>query len=404
MTLTPRRGPGRLLRRFLAALACLALGLVAGDAVPAGAAVYWGNGGTLGAANLDGSNPQPKFFKPPFPADSALPSCGVAASPTYLYWTGAFGLGRVNLEGPAAPTTIVPRIIRPCGIAIDGEYVYWANLETGTIGRAGLDGSQVNEALVGGLDHPCNVAVDDSHVYWVDLAGVGRAGLDGSDPEPRWIPSVHWGCGLAVDAQHVYWAGDGSVGRANLDGSDPEPGFITGLGSIAAIATGPRYVYWTDSPEGMAYSSIGRANIDGSGAVRIWNATQQVQHGGLAVDGRPSPPPLPLPSRPIHFGKLRHDKHTGVAVLDVWVPERGELTVTGPKLGWKVLAPPPPYRGASFGWRLKLWPGKGAVGNRIRTQLRNRRRAPLTLRVSYSEEGQLPFTTVKRMTLLKTGR
>ncbi len=392
-------------RHLLTALACVALSVFAAGTDPAGAAVYWGNGGTLGAANIDGSNPQPKYFKPPFPADSASPSCGVAASPTYLYWTGAFGLGRVNLEGPAAPTTIVPRIIRPCGIAIDGEHVYWANLETGAIGGARLDGSQMNGALVGGLDHPCNVAVDGSHIYWVDFAGVGRARLDGSDPERGWLHTFAGGCGLAVDAQHVYWAGEGSIGRANLDGSEPDPGFITGLGGIAAITTDPRYVYWTDSPEGMAYSSIGRANIDGSGAVRDWIATEQFQIGGLAVDGRPAPPPLPLPSRPIHFGKLRHDKLTGLAVLDVWVPERGELTVTGPKLGWKVLkgAPPPPYRGGSFRWRLKLWPGKGAVGNRIRTQLRNRRRAPLALRLSYSEEGQLPFTTVKRVALLKTG-
>src|SRR5689334_5425800 len=95
------------------ALACL-LAMAAPAAAPA--AVYWSENGSIGAANLDGTSPNPDYFKPPFPSDSAGPNCGLAASDSYLYWAGGFGIGRVNLDGPAAPATVSPHLNQPCGI------------------------------------------------------------------------------------------------------------------------------------------------------------------------------------------------------------------------------------------------------------------------------------------------
>lgn len=259
----------------------------------ASAAVYWANG-AIGASNLDGSQPNQKYFKPPFPSDSAGPECGLAVTPSHLYWVGAFGIGWVNLEGPATPQTLIGGLRQPCGIALDGTYLYWANREAGTIGRARLDGSEANPAFIGGLNGPCNVAVGNGRLYWLDWSGIGRADLDGSQPEAGFVGTTG-GCGLAVDAGHLYWGQHGTIGRARLDGTGFEPGFITGLGGVAAIALDGSHIYWTDQPEGMYYGSVGRANLDGTSVTRSWIVTERFTLAGLAVDARPSPPPLPLP-------------------------------------------------------------------------------------------------------------
>jgi virginiamycin B lyase len=379
----------------------LAISALIGASTAAGA-VYWATGNRIGAANLDGSQSNQRYFKPPFPADSAGPECGLAVTSTYLYWVGAFGIGRVNLEGPAVPETLVGGLRRPCGIALDGTYFYWANREAGSIGRARLDGSEVNPAFLGGLNGPCNVAVAGGRLYWLDWSGIGRANLDGSEPEAGLVTTVG-GCGLAVDAGHLYWGQSGAIGRANLDGSEPDPGFISRVGAVAALALDSGHLYWTDQPEGMSYASIGRASLDGSGAIRSWIPTESFTLGGLAVDARPSPPPLPLPSQPFWFGQTRRNTRLGNAVVDVWVPERGDLSLLSPKLGWKVLKgpEPPPWRGGSFRWRLKIWPGPGAKGKQVRIELRNKGWAKVALRVAYAEVGQLPTTALKRLTLRK---
>jgi Low-density lipoprotein receptor repeat class B len=374
----------------------------------AAAAVYWEDTGGIAAANLDGSSPNYKYFKPPFPSESAGAACGVAVSDSYLYWVGSFAIGRVNLEGPATPATISPHLEQPCGIAIDQNHVYWANPRAGTIGRANLDGTEANLALVGELNHPCGVAVDQEHLYWITSSGIGRAGLDGSHVERVFLPTAPGGCGLAVDARYLYWTSsvgqnERAIGRSTRDGIFRQPGFITGLGWVASIAVDADHVYWTDQPEGMAYGSIGRAGIDGSAVTRAWIQSQRFNLDGVAVDARPTPPPLPLPSHPIHLGKVTHDLKKGTAVLFVSVPERGELTVTSPGIGWKVDKgpPPPPYRAGSFTWRLELWPGKTRFGEKVRKRLRKRGRAVLSLKISYAEEGQLPETVEKRLALLQ---
>ncbi len=381
------------------------LGLVAAAALlcasAASAAVYWGDAGTIGAADLDGGNPNPDYFQFHHPGG---PICDVAVSDTHLYWGEWFAIWRVNFEGSAAPVAIVPGLSSPCGIAIDGAYVYWANRGGGAVGRAALDGSQRNDAFVSGLDMPCEVVVDNLFIYWIDWRGIGRARLDGTGVEPGFIPTSPGGCGLAVDSGHLYWgAGEGAIGRASLDGVDVDDRFITGVGSVSSIAVHGGHIYWADRPDGMAYSSIGRATL-GLNPLRNWITTSVFNLGGIAVDGRPTPTPLPLPSRSISFGKVRPDERQGSAVIDVFVPERGDLVVTAPKLGWKVLKgpEPPPWREGSFRWRLKVWAGStGPTSKRIRTQLHRKGWAKVALRISYNETGQLPITTVKRMTLHK---
>lgn len=381
------------------ALACLLAAVVP---VASPAAVYWSENGSIGAANFDGTGPNPNFFKPNFLSDSFGPYCGFAASDSYLYWAGGFGIGRVNLDGPAAPATVSPRLNQPCGIAIDATHLYWAEPNAGVIGRANLDGSAPNAAFLTGLDRPCGVAVDGSYLYWASWRGIGRARPDGSEPEPEFAPVAPGGCGLAVDSQYLYWGSRGAIGRVGLDGLFPQPDFITGLGGVTAIAVDRDRIYWVDQVEGMVYSTIGRADKDGSDVNRAFIQTETFNSGGVAVDARAVPSPRSLPSWPVQFGKLRHDLKDGSVVLDLWVPRRGDLVVTAPRVGWKVLkGNPPAYLEGSFRWRLKVWPGKTRFGKKLRTQLRNKGRAPVALRISYAETGQLAATVVKRVALLK---
>jgi hypothetical protein len=390
-------------------LGCLAALTAACGAGSATAAVYWGNNGYIGAANLDGSEPDGNYFKGSFVPGSSGPPCDIAVSPTYLYWAGTFGIDRLNLDGPAARTTIVPGRQQPCGIAVDAAHVYWAEPKGGTVARANLDGTEANAAFVTGLSNPCDVAVDGTYLYWMGWTGIGRARVDGSGIDRSFIASGPSGCGIAVDAGHVYWTSyvgnQHAIGRANLDGSEPDPDFIPNLpGTPGAIALDPAHVYWTEWHEGMNYATIGRASLDGSGVNSGWILTQWFNLGGLAVDARPTPPPRPVPSGPIHFGQLRHNLRTGVASLDVYVPARGTLAVVSPKLGWKVLTGPmPSYIQGSFRWRLKIWPGKsGKVAKQLRTKLREKGKAAVTLTLSYAEERQLPLTATKRISLWKT--
>jgi hypothetical protein len=376
-------------------------------AAGAQAAIYWGNGSKIGAAEIGGGNPNPNYFQFHHPGG---PICDVAVSDTHLYWAEWFGIWRVNLEGPATPTQIVGGLNNPCGIAVDGSYVYWVNRAANSIGRVALDGSQRNDTFISsGLNAPCEVAVDGGHVYWVDgWYGIGRATLDGGAVDSDFITTAPGGCGLAVDQGHLYWAahgvgaGEGRIGRASLDGNQVEPAFLTGIGGVSSIATEIGHLYWVDRPDGMVYSTIGRATLGGP-TVRNLISTDNYNVGGVAVDGRPKPPPLPLPSRPFRLGQITYNQSRGTAAVDVWVPERGDLVVSTPVGWWVNKGPePPPWHGGSFRWRLKVWPGgKGKTGDRIRRQLAEHGRAALTLRVAYNETGQLPVTASKRLVLRK---
>jgi hypothetical protein len=97
----------------------------------------------------------------------------------------------------------------PCGVAVDGGHVYWANWLGSTIGRAGIDGGSPDDAFITGLAYPCGVAVDGSGVYWTNwTAGdpgepFGRANLDGSGVVTPHVTDRHYAasCGIALDSK-----------------------------------------------------------------------------------------------------------------------------------------------------------------------------------------------------------
>ncbi len=143
----------------------------------------------------------------------------VSAASGYVYWsTCSFGtIGRANLDGSGVREAFI-KDISAAGVALNSEYIYWANRgsptgsSNGSIGRAKVNGKGVNNNLV----------VPHSVVSFPDAVNTTSWGVQG------------W---LAFDSAHVYWTekylaevccggdrGDyyisgGVIARANLDGT-----------------------------------------------------------------------------------------------------------------------------------------------------------------------------------------
>jgi virginiamycin B lyase len=144
-------------------------------------------------------------------------------------------------------------------------YVYWGDVQAGTIGRAANDGSAVQPVFITGAGHPSDVAVDSAHVYWADEAGrrIGRANLDGTGIEPDFIATGDEITGVAVNATHVYWSAmlAGRIGRVALDGSTGfKADLLTGISGPSGVALDSGHLYWSTAGE----QHVGRAGLNGS--------------------------------------------------------------------------------------------------------------------------------------------
>jgi virginiamycin B lyase len=196
----------------------------------------------------------------------------------YVYWTSPSSIGRANFDGSGVDQSFVTGVGGSSfGVAVDAGHVYWANFSvpssTGSIGRASLDGSGVNFSFIAS-GYPHGIAVDAEHVYWASGGSIGRANLDGTHVDKNFITSAA-AFGVAVDARHVYWttvpasqripptppSHPGSIGRANLDGSGADQSFIADAGfSPLGVAVNAGHIYWVDENT----NSIARARLDGT--------------------------------------------------------------------------------------------------------------------------------------------
>jgi len=399
---------------FLAVLALLAAAWTPG----AGAAVYWGSGGFVGAANLDGS-----VFVDGVPYGLAnVPElgdiCGVAVSDGNLYWAdpqrgtigrtelGSNPTGMVDFvkETVAIDEAFVSGLARPCGVAVDGSHVYWADTAAMAVGRANLDGSGVERNFISGVSSPCGVGIGGGHLYWGNLVGgaVGRANLGGGEIEEAFVEEASSPCGVAVDGAHVYWSNwnGSSIGRANLDGSGGDDDFIGGLSNPCGVAVDGSHVYWTNW---NARDPVGRANLDGSGVSRSLITTEfYLASCGVALDSRVFVPPPPPLSAPIFLGKIRRGLGRGVAYVTVKVPKTGGvLDVVSKGLDWKYAGPPVPDKGYWL-WQLKVGPAKtGRAAAKIRRRLARIGRAVVSLEVTYTEAEKSPYKAIRSLTLLR---
>jgi hypothetical protein len=177
-------------------------------------------------ANLDGTGDQP------FTVGGAFHPHGVAVDANYIYWANPSSIGRANLDGTLSNPTFISGASTPFGVAVDANYIYWTNVGTNTVGRANLDGTGVNQSFISGADGPKGVAVDVSHIYWTNsnINTIGRANLNGTGVDQSFISGADRPTAVAVDTNYIYWVNNAAttntIGRANLAGTDVNQSFI----------------------------------------------------------------------------------------------------------------------------------------------------------------------------------
>ena len=179
------------------------------------------------------------------------------------------GSADLSSDPPALALDFLPA--RASGLAVDDEFIYWADPVAATIGRAELDGEDLRPGFIStGPGSPQYVAVDDSHIYWSNRA-VGEEPEE--EPPTSSIPT----------------RSEGTIGRADIDG-DPasvETDFITGASDPQGIALGDGYIYWANAamlrePGGTA---ISRADLSGENIQRHYLDTPfNGRPRGVAVD------------------------------------------------------------------------------------------------------------------------
>jgi len=376
------------------------------------AAVYWGGSFSFGRANLDGTEslwPLPHGW---FPALQGS-AYGLAVDDQYLYWADPnFGaVGRALLSGEVANPAFVPDLGAPSGITVHAGRLYWTDFEAEAVGRANVDGSGREPLFITGASRPCGVATDGTYLYWAnqEAGTIDRAKLDGSEVEQDFIEGPSLPCGVDVGSGFLYWGDQefGSIGRAALDGSAVNTKFIAAAGEPWDVAVNASHIYWADR-RGVApqlNGGLGRARLDGTEAInQLVPGVSQLT--GVALDGKVFAADRSLkPSEYLRFGKVSHDRKRGSLKLAVYVPARGDFRVTAPAIGWRIeKGNPPPWVLGTFRWRLELWPGKGRAGKRIRRQLRRTGRAPIELKMTYQQDGRLPLEASKSLSFQKTAR
>jgi hypothetical protein len=211
-----------------------------------------------------------------------------------IYWSSYLptpgSLGVAALDGTNANAAFGVTAANPNDIAVDGQYLYWAQTN-GKIGREALDGTGVNQSFITtGSSFAYGLAISGQYIYWTDFGpDVGRANLDGTGtPNPTFITGGTANSeGLAVDGQHIYWGtrGPGTIARANLDGTGVNRSFIPATaGGASALAVNRQYIYWANYVGG---SNIGRADIAGDPAtVNQDFITTSSSPFALAIDGQ----------------------------------------------------------------------------------------------------------------------
>jgi hypothetical protein len=151
---------------------------IAGADAPTGVAVdgrhiYWANskGTTIGEANLDGSGVNQSFI-----TGAEFPTA-VAVDAQRVFWSNSDGdydgtglsqggtIGMANLDGSDATQSLIGGLsTEPSALAVDADHLYWANPRANTIGVAGLDGTQVNPNLITDPDGVGALAVSGPEV------------------------------------------------------------------------------------------------------------------------------------------------------------------------------------------------------------------------------------------------
>ena len=201
-------------------------------------AVYWQNGGgTIGRANIDGSAPNPGFIA------TTNSTCGLAADSNFLYFLNSGGtqIGRATLDGASVAPDFASIPEAFCGLSVDYNYLYWGSDSGNTVGVVPVVGGPaqadyIDAGTTGG--GPSGVAVNSQFIFWgnYDTGAIARANLNGAAPKLALIPDA--GVTGPADASQLTAAPANKItvnsvtnirkkGAAIIQARVPGPGLVT---------------------------------------------------------------------------------------------------------------------------------------------------------------------------------
>jgi hypothetical protein len=210
----------------------------------------------ISRTNLSGTEPSQLIFLST-PGSKACSSGGVAIAGEYLYFANRCenSIARAKLDGTGLEPDFITGASNPTGVAVvefpqsPGGYVFWANSVTGTIGRANINGSEPNQTFITGASDPSGVALNYPNVYWTNYTAntIGRASAaNGGGVNQSFITGANKpnGIGAPEFGGYLYWAEDGieTIAQAEDDGLAAikvNHSFITQAGTPAGVAVGP---------------------------------------------------------------------------------------------------------------------------------------------------------------------
>ncbi len=229
-------------------------------------------GNTIGPPNIWRAKVDGTAFAP-FSQATGHSVSGVGVTATHVYWTSpsldTSSVGRTPIIGgqqfQSISSTFGEPNPRSCGVAADDTWMYFANPTTYSIGRAELATMGTPSQVVEGEwiklptgHQPCGVAIDGDSIYWGTLLEPRANPGDPTSPPGRGVYRADKATGLnskllsdggdeisgvAVFGDYVYFVnhatyrtGAGSIKRASKDGSGSTLTLVSGLSSAWGVA------------------------------------------------------------------------------------------------------------------------------------------------------------------------
>jgi hypothetical protein len=145
-------------------------------------AIYWQHDGNqIGRANIDGTGVDPDFIS------ATNTGCGLAADSNFLYFLNEGGtrIGRATLDGASVAPDFASIPEAFCGLSVDYNYLYWGSDSGNTVGVLPVVGGPaqadyIDAGTTGG--GPSGVAVNSQFIFWgnYDTGAIARANLNGA--------------------------------------------------------------------------------------------------------------------------------------------------------------------------------------------------------------------------------
>lgn len=206
-----------------------------------------------------------------------------------IYWTSQGAtlasegdVRRISRTGGGTAALIASNLFAPRGVAVDGDNVYWVNLEDDRVMMAPKAGGEPVVIATGQSGR--DIAVDATYVYWTNTTGeVMKAPLDQSAAPAVIYAGPEGPDGIALDGERVYWANrlTGEVSTAPFDNpSGASVELFSGPAGPTDLVVDATHVYWSNHETG----EVMKAPLTGDGSSATLIAQGQLDPFGLAVD------------------------------------------------------------------------------------------------------------------------